>query len=238
MERDSAIRIGTAGWSIPKAAATSFSEVGSHLERYSAHFRCAEIDSSFYRPHRPTTYAKWRASVPRGFRFSVKAPRAITHDAKLRAVEAPLKAFLDQVGCLENALGPILLQLPPSLAFDPETVRPFLDALRGLYSGDVVLEPRHLSWFDAAPDQLLSAYRVARVAADPARCPAAAIPGGSPELRYWRLHGSPKMYFSAYGDKINSLVSVLKPGDWCVFDNTAAGAAISDALNLTQQLRG
>jgi uncharacterized protein YecE (DUF72 family) len=237
MQQAPRIRIGTAGWSIPQAAAASFPETGSQLERYGARFRCVEINSSFYRPHRSATYAKWRARVPRGFRFSVKAPRTITHEARLRDVEAPLKVFLDQVRCLEDALGPILVQLPPSLAFDPEAVERFLDALRSLHSGDVVLEPRHLSWFNTTPDQLLKTYRIARVAADPACCPLAAIPGGSPELRYWRLHGAPTMYVSPYGERINSLISVLEPADWCVFDNTAAGAAILDALNLYAALR-
>lgn len=237
METGSTIRVGTAGWSIPQGAAASFPEGGSHLERYGGRFRCVEINSSFYRPHRRATYTKWRASVPRGFRFSVKVPRTITHEARLRDVDAPLKAFLDEVRCLEDALGPILVQLPPSLAFDPEVAERFLVVLRGLHLGDVVLEPRHLSWFGAMPDQLLTTYRIARVAADPACCPAAAVPGGSSELRYWRLHGSPKMYLSPYGERIRSLASVLEPGDWCIFDNTAAGAAIVDALNLDGELR-
>jgi uncharacterized protein YecE (DUF72 family) len=170
-----------------------FPETGSHLERYSARFSCVEINSSFYRPHRPATYAKWRASVPRGFRFSVKAPRTITHEARLRDIRAPLEIFLGQIRCLEDALGPILVQLPPSLVFAAETVECFLDTLRSLYSGNVALEPRHLSWFNEATDKLLATYRIARVAADPACCPTAAVPGGSPAPRYWRLHGSPTM---------------------------------------------
>ena len=107
-------RIGTAGWSVP----SGFGDGGSQLQRYAARFSCVEINSSFYRPHRPQTYARWAASVPAGFRFAVKAPRTITHDARLREPRALLQPFLEEIGALGATLGPLLIQLPPSLAFD------------------------------------------------------------------------------------------------------------------------
>jgi uncharacterized protein YecE (DUF72 family) len=73
------VRIGTAAWSIPKKHAAPFPTAGSHLERYAAVFNAAEINSSFYRPHRAATYERWAASVPDDFRFAVKVPKAITH---------------------------------------------------------------------------------------------------------------------------------------------------------------
>ena len=84
MAKSADIRVGTAGWSIPRASASRFDSAGTHLERYSRRLDCAEINSSFHRPHAATTYAKWRESTPPGFRFAVKIPRAITHELKLQ----------------------------------------------------------------------------------------------------------------------------------------------------------
>ena len=80
------IRTGTAAWSIPKEHAAPFPVAGSHLERYGAVLNAVEINSSFYRPHRTTTYERWAASVPEDFRFAVKVPKAITHEHRLKDV--------------------------------------------------------------------------------------------------------------------------------------------------------
>src|SRR3954470_6877514 len=83
------LRVGTAGWSIPKEHAGRFPEQGSHLARYSRRLPAVEINSSFYRPHRPTTYARWAAETPEGFEFSVKVPREITHTRRLVDADGP-----------------------------------------------------------------------------------------------------------------------------------------------------
>jgi uncharacterized protein YecE (DUF72 family) len=226
-------RIGTAGWSVPSVAKDAFEKKGSQLERYSSRFSCAEINSSFYRPHRAETYARWAASVPANFRFAVKVPRAITHEARLYDTPARLKEFSDQIVGLGEKLGPILIQLPPSLEFDVAHVKTFLGQFRQQFEGDAVIEPRHPSWFKCDAEKLLCAHRLVRVAADPARCPEAAAPGGWTGLRYWRLHGSPRMYYTPYGEeRLSRMTAQLQPADWCIFDNTASGAAIHDALLL------
>ena len=138
--------IGTAGWSIPAQHAAMFPSEGSHLERYSRRFSIVEINSSFYRPHRPGTYQRWAATVPADFRFAVKMPKEITHTRRLTQVTEPLARFLGEAGALGENLGPILVQLPPSLIFKPEFAGFFLD-LRLHFKGDVVCEPRHRSWF-------------------------------------------------------------------------------------------
>ncbi len=74
------IRIGTAGWSIPKTVARRFRGAGSHLERYARLMLCAEINTSFYRSHSFETYQKWARLTPVGFRFAVKIPQLITHE--------------------------------------------------------------------------------------------------------------------------------------------------------------
>src|SRR5688500_7656937 len=94
--REGRILVGTAGWSIPRASAHHFEGEGTHLQRYARVLPCAEINSSFHRPHSARTYAKWAASTPPAFRFAVKLPRTITHDQKLRRARGPLERFLEE----------------------------------------------------------------------------------------------------------------------------------------------
>jgi uncharacterized protein YecE (DUF72 family) len=235
------IRIGTAGWSIPRRFAGLFPSSGSGLERYATRLNGAEINSTFYRSHRRETYARWSAEAPEDFRFAVKLPKAITHERRLVDSDGMLDAFLEEMRNLGPRLGPLLIQLPPSLAFDLVAAKAFLEGLRSRTEGEVVCEPRHPSWFDGEADGLLSDYRVARVAANPARVPQAAVPGGWQGLVYFRLHGSPRMYFSEYdkafiADLVAQLRSEAASESWCVFDNTGSGAATGNALDLAEQL--
>lgn len=231
------IRIGTAGWSLYRLADQFLSE-GTGLQRYATRFNAVEINSSFYRPHRPKTYERWAASTPPGFRFAVKVPKTITHEGQLVDVDEPLARFLDECSALGDKLGPLLIQLPPSLKLDPAEVEQFLTNWRKRTSGATVIEPRHADWFTPEASDLLTAFKIARVAADPAKVPEAAKPGGWSGLTYHRLHGSPVMYRSAYEEPVLAdLATRLQTGSaaaeaWCVFDNTQLGAAASDALKL------
>jgi uncharacterized protein YecE (DUF72 family) len=232
------LRIGTAGWSIARAAAARVASEGTHLARYARALRCVEINSSFYRPHRRATYERWRRSTPPDFQFAVKMPRAITHERKLQDAREPLVRFLWETDGLAEKRGPILIQLPPSLAFDRVVAVAFFDLARELYAGRLVCEPRHPSWFTPPVDALLDRYAISRVAADPARVPCAAVPAAFPRIAYFRLHGSPRTYWSRYDDAyLAALASIIRrltvaEEVWCVFDNTAAGAAIENALAL------
>jgi uncharacterized protein YecE (DUF72 family) len=242
MGRTADIRVGTAGWSIPRAAAIRFDPAGTHLERYSRLLRCAEINSSFHRPHAAATYAKWRDSTPVDFRFAVKLPRTITHELKLQDARQPFVTFLDQTDGLAEKRGPILVQLPPSLSFDPSVVTPFLDVVRQVYKGPMVCEPRHATWFSSAVASLLDRYGISRVAADPPPVPEATVPAGWPRVAYFRLHGSPRKYWSRYNeDDIATFAATVRSVAtaeevWCVFDNTASGAAIDNASQLWDRL--
>ena len=233
--------IGTAGWSIPIAQAEHFPVEGSSLERYSARFVGAEINSSFHRPHRRSTWERWATSVPEGFRFAVKMPKTITHQRKLVDAAGLLATHLDEAGALGDKLAVHLVQLPPSLAFDPAIAGEFFTLLMGSTQAAVACEPRHASWFEPSADALLARWRVARVAADPAKVPLAASPGGWGGLRYFRLHGSPIMYRSSYdGERLEGYASQMSSRcidpTWCIFDNTASSAATGDALALTALL--
>ena len=236
------VRVGCAGWSLPREHLPAFGDGASHLARYATRLPAVEINSSFYRPHRPATYARWAASVSAGFQFAVKVPKAITHTGRLVDAGPALDAFLAECGALGAALGPLLVQLPPSLAFSAPTVTAFCTALRARFPGAVVCEPRHATWFTAEAEALLAAFQIARVAADPAVVPAAAHPGGWDGLVYYRLHGAPRIYYSAYDSAtLATLAGPLRTAAhsgpaWCIFDNTAAGAAIANALDLLATL--
>ncbi|MDQ6633565.1 MAG: DUF72 domain-containing protein [Gemmatimonadota bacterium] len=218
-----------------------FPPAPTNLERYAARFNCAEINSSFYRQHRFSTYARWGATVPADFRFAVKVPRAITHDQRLIATDVLLEVFLEEVAGLGDRLGPLLVQLPPSLSYEAAVTAEFLATLRTLFTGDVVCEPRHQSWFTGDADALLATWRVSRAGADPACHARAALPGGDPALAYFRLHGSPVMYRSNYSQPfLQGVAERLRASSaagapcWCVFDNTTLGAATGNALELAQ----
>ena len=244
--------MGTAGWTVPKQSLNLFSppsngEKPSHLALYAGQLNCAEINSSFRRPHRRATWERWATTTPDGFRFAVKAPKAVTHTAKLVNTGAALQDFFDAVRGLGAKLGPVLLQLPPSLSFDEGVAHEFFTAVRELHGGSVVLEPRHATWFTAAVDRFLRSFEIARVAADPPKgSEAAAQPGGWPGLRYWRLHGAPRTYYSEYDEKwletfAQRLESPKGQPDaketWVIFDNTALGHATANAIGLRDALR-
>ncbi len=237
------IFIGCTGWAIPRAHAERFPGSGSHLERYARRFAAVEIASSFYRSHRPETYARWADVTPPGFRFAVKLPRLITHFRRLQD-PAGLVRFRQETAALGEKLGPWLVQLPPSLRFEARTVADFCTALRQEFDGDVVCEPRHASWFTDEAETLLQRFRIARVATDPVYGPGGDEPGGWPGLVYWRLHGSPRLYASAYPEAfLIDLAARLqayaqRAPVWCFFNNTALGHAITDALFVAAQLDG
>lgn len=247
------ILIGCAGWNVPKDAAAQFPAEGTHLQRYAARLPAVEINSSFYRPHRRSTYEKWSSNVPADFRFSVKVPKSITHEQRLKDANDLLDRFLDEVSGLGEKLGCLLVQLPPSLELDMPIAANFFSMLSRRLQAmlrvaqpvatAIVCEPRHPSWFTRDGEELLASHGIARVAADPAPVPGAAQPGGSRDAIYYRLHGSPRIYYSAYDESfLTALAAALKQYAlsgrrvWCLFDNTALGAAAPNALGLLRRV--
>lgn len=152
-----------------------------------------------------------------------------------------LEEFLSQCTALGDSLGCLLVQLPPSLAYDEAVADAFFSALRQRYAGPVVLEPRHESWLNA--DAVLVEKRIGRVAADPSPIPGGDAPGGWPGIQYWRWHGSPRIYHSNYDrDRLENLAQHMHLATqarsviWCIFDNTASGFAVSNAMTLRAML--
>ena len=241
---DGTIRTGIAGWSIASRDADLFPREGTHLSRYATRLDMAEINSSFHRPHRRTTYERWAENTPPAFRFAVKLPRTITHERRLEDCEDLVHRFADEIAGLGEKRDPLLVQLPPSFAFPGATAEGFFRMLAETIHGPIVCEPRHPSWFTADIDALLDRLKVTRVAADPAPVAQAAKPGGWRGLAYFRLHGSPRIYWSPYTPEAierhaDTVTALADDGveTWTVFDNTASGAAIADALALIETLR-
>lgn len=236
--------IGCAGWSLPRDVQHSFGPGGNHLARYATQLPAVEINSSFHRPHARKVYERWALSVPKRFRFCAKLPKAITHERRLQGCEGLLDDFLGQAGGLGEALDCLLVQLPPSLAFEPSTAGAFLRMLRDRFGRAIAVEPRHASWFGSQADALLRAHGMARVLADPVLHDAGRLPGGEPSLVYLRLHGSPRVYYSAYAPDLLARLAAriaveVRAGHtvWCIFDNTAGGAAAGNALALAAALQ-
>ena len=237
------VRLGCAGWTLPAAVRDQFPEGPRHLQRYSQILNASEINSSFHRPHRRATYERWAQEVTPGFRFSVKLPKAITHVHKLAGSEEPLREFFGQCAGLGDRLGCVLVQLPPSLAFDAGLADTFFAQLSAQHHGPVALEARHASWFDSKVEAWLAQRKVARVLADPVRHEGGRHPGGWPGLVYLRLHGSPRTYYSSYDeDLLQELATRIRRAleeaqqVWCIFDNTAGQAAAGNALRLRELL--
>jgi len=196
-----------------------------------------EINSSFYRQVRPETYAKWAGEVPDAFRFSVKMHRLITHYTRLKNTEL-LKDFFGSVSGLGDKLAVVLVQLPPTLVFEKEIAGSFFRAMRRIYKGCAVCEPRHASWSTDEARALLAKHGVGPVLTvipadgeDPLRNAARKIP------LYVRLHGTPRKYYSSYSSEDLQRLADFLAGHqarrrYVVFDNTAGPAGVRNALEL------
>jgi uncharacterized protein YecE (DUF72 family) len=149
-----------------------------------------------------------------------------------------LGTFLKQVSYLGQNLGPLLVQLPPRRVFNYEVAQRFFTQFRERHDGDIALEARHGSWFNIEAGDLLKKFTISGVAADPACVPLAAEPTGHGQVSYFRLHGSPRRYYSSYSTSFlmgmaTRMLDVTKEERvWCIFDNTAAGFAAPNALEL------
>lgn len=227
--------VGTAGWSVDRKV-ERFAQTGSMLERYASVFDGVEVNSSFYRRHRPETWVRWHDAVPDDFRFAVKMAKTVTHERGLVDVEGEVGLFFADVAALKQKLGPVLVQLPPKLVFDEAVAATFFRCLRRYWPGKVEIEPRHVSWSEGSALTLLRDFKIGFVLADPQgeelRQAAVAM-----QASYIRLHGSPKIYYSSYtAEDLQGYAALLGPETWCIFDNTASGAAQVNGIEMLDLL--
>ncbi len=238
------IYIGTAGWDLPPQVRSRFVGEGSNLEKYSRFLNATEINSSFYRDHKPETYRKWAEMVPSDFRFAVKLNKYFTHEQRLAETGDKLKESLDGVMQLEEKFGTLLIQLPGSLEFSRHIADLFFRELRHVYEGEVVLEPRNKTWVSREAADLLTGYSINKVLADPELCRMPKTLRAQVEfVSYLRLHGTPDKYRSSYSpellDRIAQQISKTYASGstvWCIFDNTTLGYATENALDLSFML--
>jgi len=241
VKKQPGVRIGLAGWSeaVSRHRASFPAPLPgdcSALAKYATAFDFVEINASFYRQFRAETYAKWADDVPDGFRFAAKMHRLITHYTRLKTT-ALLEPFFESVAGLGDKLAVVLVQLPPSLAFDAAVANAFFDALRTRYAGAVDCEPRHASWTAPDPLALLADHRIGLVQIE---IPPPERERGQVAIPlYVRLHGAPRRYYSAYSEaQLAQLADFLRLNPqrqrFVVFDNTATNAGVRNALHLRQ----
>lgn len=237
------IHIGTSGWSYEHWKKNFYPEgmpSKKWLHFYSNQFSTVEINSTFYHLPLQSTIRNWHEQVPDHFLFSLKASRYITHLKRLKEGKKSLKLFYKTIADLQNKIGPILFQLPPSFKMDKERLTEFMAQLSADFS--YVFEFRHDSWFVEEIYDLLSKNNIALCISD--------LKGKlSPEIitasfTYIRLHGPKNAYKGFYGlSKLRNWKSKME--NWakdisvfCYFDNDEKGYAIQDAKKLKKMVEG
>lgn len=235
--------IGTSGWSYPAWRGRFYPKglpAGRWLEHYATRFDAVELNASFYRLPKREQVARWAAVTPAGFRFAVKAWRALTHLHRLEPRPDLLAAFLARIEPLGAKLGPVLFQCPPRFPADPPRLEAFLAVL-----------PRHLraafefrdpSWHGDEIAELLDRRGAAFVTFELAgsRSPRR-VTGG---LLYLRLHGHRHRYAGRYGPELLAAWAAWIAAErakgheaWIFFDNTdLEAAAVEDASTLRRLL--
>ncbi len=236
------VRIGCSGWHYrdwrrrfyPIDAPTS-----EWLARYAEHFDCVEINNSFYRLPEPTTFARWRDTVPSRFVFAVKGSRYLTHIRRLRDPKPALDRFLNHVRALDGKLGPLLYQLPPRWMPDEQRLTAFLAALpRTLLIGGRRRRLRHVLEFrdPRAVLQMLEHYGVALCVHDMEGSASRRVVTGP--FVYVRLHGHAARYGGSYPPAVLRdwatwlrTVSARRPAV-VFFNNDRHGHAVTNASTL------
>jgi uncharacterized protein YecE (DUF72 family) len=234
--------IGTSGWHYEHWRGLFYPEKLAKprwLEFYAQHFNTVELNNSFYRLPSERAFINWRESSSPGFVFAVKVSRFITHIKRLRNMEEPTQNFLARADFLQNKLGPLLYQLPPTMKRNDEALETFLSILSRQYRH--VFEFRHESWIDDDVFNILKRYETGLCVFDMPdfTCPVVA----TADFAYLRFHGSTGLYWSCYSDeelsgwakKIAELGKNLK-SVYIYFNNDAGAYAVRNAKSLTQLL--
>ncbi|MBI2868748.1 MAG: DUF72 domain-containing protein [Chloroflexi bacterium] len=241
MEGSNWIRIGTSGWHYAHWVGP-FYPPGTPPERflgyYGRYFDTVEINNTFYRLPAEPALAAWRATVPPGFIFAVKASRYITHVKKLNEPERTTGNFLDKVELLGEKLGPVLFQMPPHWRANAGRLRSFLEVLPPRFR--YVFEFRDPTWFQEPVYETLARRNAAFCiwtmgeSASPRR-----ITG---DTAYIRFHGPDGAYRGRYGESLKGwaefIAGLAAKGVrvHCYFNNDEAGNAVQDALRLREML--
>lgn len=232
------IRVGCSGWVYKHWRGLLYPEglpQTRWFERYSDEFDTVELNNSFYHLPRPETFDKWRKQAPGGFCYAVKANRYLTQAKKLKECEEPLERMMLAVRHLEDRLGPILFQLPPSLKIDLQRLETFLKILPSDITS--VFEFRNKEWYAKETYALLDRYGASFCVHDMSGSKTERISVGP--IAYVRFHGGVGKYWGRYSEDAllgwaDWLVEQARQGltAWCYFNNDIHGHAIEDARTL------
>jgi len=206
------------------------------LEHFAARFATVEVNNAFYRLPERDTFAQWRARTPSDFCVAVKVSRYLTHIKRLRDPAEPVARFMDRADALGDHLGPVLLQLPPTLTADAdlldETLRRFPSRVR------VAVEPRHPSWWTTAVRSVLERRSAALSWADRRGRPVTPL-WRTTEWGYLRMHEGaarpqPRYGRAALASWVDRVADAFDPLDvqdvYVYFNNDHGGAAVHDAV--------
>jgi uncharacterized protein YecE (DUF72 family) len=199
--------IGTSGWHYTHWMGLFYPpEIKGYyeLKYFSEHFNTVENNSSFYRIAGESTYATWKRMTPSSFRFSMKLNKSITHIHKLELndeVKETVKRILTTTNILEDKLGAIVIQLPPSFKGEHGTLNTFLaffqkENKKRAFPLDIAIEFRNAYWFTEKTYKTLRKHNIALVAADSSRYPN--VRERTADVAYIRLHGPTKLFSSKY----------------------------------------
>ncbi len=239
----STFHIGTSGWHYDSWRGPFYPDTlskGDQLDFYSRHLGAVEINNTFYQQPTPNTLRQWRATVPDGFVFAVKAHRYITHMKKLKDPEEPLRRLYDGVEALGDHLGPILFQLTPHWHRNLERLENFLTSLSPEH--DHVFEFRDPTWLSPATYDLLSAHGAGFCVHDFGDLTTPAVVTSN--TAYVRLHGTEEIYHGSYDEAaLDAWADTL--ADWSAdghdvylfFNNTDSNDAPIDAQRLKDRLQ-
>ena len=250
MQKASPIYIGTSGWVYSDWQERFYPAELPGKERlsfYARHFGTTEVNYSFYRIPRPATYRNWAVQVPEKFLFAVKAHRSITHIRRLKNAGDVWKEFLKNALELGAKLGPILLQLPPSLRADASLLENLLSGIRKkapTHELRVAIEFRHASWFETGIFDLMRAYGTCLVMAHSERYPLSPNEATA-DFVYIRLHGPGQMFASKYSlEELALWARIIRM--WAqkgktvfvYFNNDFHAGAVENAQALSSMLSG
>jgi uncharacterized protein YecE (DUF72 family) len=243
-ERKMPVLVGTSGWQYRDWRGRFYPErlaQRSWLEHYASRFATVESNNAFYRLPEPQTFAAWSARTPPDFVMAVKASRFLTHVKRLRDPQEPVQRFMEHAGHLGGKLGPVLLQLPPSLRADAG----LLDATLECFPGGVrvAVEPRHRSWFSDHVAELLRQRGAALCLTDRARRRSPVWPtAGWTYLRFHEGTATPRPCYGrrALASWAETLAATWGPAAdvYVYFNNDTGGCAVRDAVRFAAAARG
>ncbi|NRQ32168.1 DUF72 domain-containing protein [Nonomuraea sp. NN258] len=226
--------VGTPGWQYRDWRGVLYPEglpQRRWLEAYAARFPTVESNNAFYRLPTPESFANWRERTPAGFVMAVKASRFLTHVKRLSDPEEPVARLMGAAAALAGRLGPILLQLPPTLKADPDK----LDRCLACFPAGVrvAVEPRHESWWNADVCHVLRARGAALCWADRLGRPRTPL-WRTTDWGYVRLHEGRATPWPEYGDtSLRTWAGRVREAGWrdayVYFNNDPGGAAVRNA---------